>query len=154
MGKVGSIRTASHISLTFGSRFALRFGCGIEQPWIDVCMGVDKSASSYFRAFLDAYITESKTLRPCLDEREWHEVQTIKQAATLHDVWAMLIRAADLKVISPRKKADPRDGRWNLDYSSRSGSNRNRTLCEIGTVSCNVTLIFNASLMLRTVDIR
>ncbi|GKU10824.1 unnamed protein product, partial [Fusarium langsethiae] len=114
-------------------KFALRFGCGIEQPWIDVCMGVDKSASSYFRAFLDAYITESKTLRPCLDEREWHEVQTIKQAATLHDVWATLIRAADLKVISPRKKSDPRDGRWNLDYSSRSGSNRNRTLCEIGT---------------------
>ncbi|KAG4278834.1 hypothetical protein FPRO04_06155 [Fusarium proliferatum] len=111
--------------------FASVSGCGIEQPWIDVCMGNDKRCSPYFRAFIVEYLMASKVYRPCLDDLEWQEVQTIKQAATLIDVWSRLIRAANLHVIKPRKEAEPQDSRWNLEYSSRRGSERNQTLVNV-----------------------
>ncbi|KAF5018840.1 hypothetical protein F66182_9169 [Fusarium sp. NRRL 66182] len=126
--------------------YALSSGCDAEQVWIDTCMGIDECATPHFRTFLDEYIKASKTLRPCLDDREWHEVQRIKQAATIHDVWATLVKAADVKVISPRRKADPLDGRWNLDYSSQKGSSRNRTICEVGKWISTQAKVWNLSL--------
>ncbi|KAF4955438.1 hypothetical protein FGADI_4548 [Fusarium gaditjirri] len=113
-------------------KFAQSSGCGIEQPWLDVCMGKDQQCSPYFRAFIFEYLRASKVLRPCLDEREWHEVQTIGQAATLIDVWSKLIRAANVHVIKPRKRAEPHEGRWNLEYCSQRGEDRNQTLVDIG----------------------
>ncbi|KAF4957172.1 hypothetical protein FSARC_11381 [Fusarium sarcochroum] len=113
-------------------KYALGSGCDAEQVWVDVCMGRDETSTPHFRAFLSEYVKRSVTYRPCLDAREWYEVQTIKQASTIQDVWATLVKAADLKVISPRRKSDPLDGRWSLDYSSQKRGSRNTTICEVG----------------------
>lgn len=129
----------SHLSSIL--RYALSSGCDTEQVWVDVCMGRDETSTPHFRAFLCEYVKRSVTYRPCLDAREWHEVQTIKQASTIQDVWATLVKAADLKVISPRRKAEPLDGRWSLDYSSQKRGSRNTTICEVGKVRLTTLLI-------------
>ncbi|KAM5349962.1 hypothetical protein ACJ41O_006467 [Fusarium nematophilum] len=109
----------------------------VQQVWIDVCMGADEASTPHFQAFLSWYIEKSVTYRPCLGPQEWEEVRTIKQAATVQDVWATLVKAADLKVISLRRKADPLNGRWSLEYSSQKKGSRNATVCEIGQWICS-----------------
>lgn len=97
-------------------------------------MGNDKGSKPHFQAFLKRYIQASVIRRPCLGPKEWEEVQTIKQASTAQDIWATLVKAADLNVVSSRRKADPLNGRWSLEYSSQRRGSRNATICEIGQV--------------------
>src|SRR4051812_1459403 len=79
---------------------------------------------SCFRSFLSSYIEFSRIWRPTLGPEEWELVSTINWAGTLEDVWARLVRKADMEVLQPlRKEMVEKTGQWprhlELRYSSR-----------------------------------
>lgn len=79
---------------------------------------------SCFRSFLSSYIQFSRVWRPTLGPEEYEPVSTINWAGTVEDLWARLVRKADMEVLQPlREKLVKRTGQWprhlELRYSSR-----------------------------------
>lgn len=73
---------------------------------------------------MTSYVEYSRVWRPTLGPEEWVLANTINWAGTLEDIWARLIRKADLEVLQPlRKETVEKTGQWpqqlELRYSSR-----------------------------------
>ncbi|KAF4342966.1 hypothetical protein FBEOM_3056 [Fusarium beomiforme] len=102
-----------------------------DEPWIDICIGMDNRAKRHFQIFLREYIRQSVVLRPCLGPEEYEPVQTITCASTLEDIWSNLVRIADVKVIQPRRQLNPLQFHG-ISYSSRHPQHQNHSVTEIG----------------------
>ncbi|KAF5969555.1 domain-containing protein [Fusarium coicis] len=103
------------------------------QPWIDICTGLDDRARRHFQTFLREYVRKSVTLRPCLTPEEYEPVQTIQYASTLEYIWSDLVRIADIKVIQPKRQLEPSNYQYHgISYSSKHPQHRNRTVVGIG----------------------
>ncbi|KAH6889973.1 hypothetical protein B0T10DRAFT_548470 [Thelonectria olida] len=97
-----------------------------ETIWVDLLLG-KRVAESHCQTFLKAYVKGSKRRVRVLGEEETTEVNTIKSGITVEDIWQALVTAADIRVMAPKRREDPRDaGFWSLNFDSRAKGSNNK----------------------------
>ncbi|KAL7928806.1 hypothetical protein V8C35DRAFT_332508 [Trichoderma chlorosporum] len=102
-----------------------------DQVWIDHCLGKDKS-KDVCRTFLYRHVLKSEVWRPCLGPKLWHKVRKINAAITLEDVWAGLVKSADLQVLKQKRQENPKEATfWELRFSSRENTTRRGPAYEV-----------------------
>lgn len=106
-----------------------------ETTWIELVLGSDE-AIARCKSFMKAYVQASVKQRVVLGPEEVVMVPTIGAGTTLEDLWAALVKVADMKVMAPKRRENPRDaGFWTLTYNSQSKGSTEKTPYKIARVS-------------------
>ena len=101
-------------------RFAARSRFDAETLWVDLRRGQDL-AKRRCLVFLRYYTRKSTKRRPVLGKSETEKVRTVNCAVTLEDVWSALVQVADVKVMQPRRDADPEKAEFWMLKRRRGG---------------------------------
>ncbi|KAH7123438.1 hypothetical protein B0J13DRAFT_612184 [Dactylonectria estremocensis] len=117
-----------------------------EATWIELVLGSEEAIArckSFMKAYVEASVKEQVVLGP----EEVVTVPTIGAGTTLEDLWAALVKVADMKVMAPKRRENPRDaGFWTLTYNSQSKGSTEKTPYKIARWLPELAIELNLSL--------
>ncbi|CAG9950870.1 unnamed protein product [Clonostachys rosea f. rosea IK726] len=100
-------------------QWATQMGVPVEQTWLDLALQND-GAMNHCQAFLASYFEAYTKQIVIHGPGETEIVRRVNSAKTMRDYWLALVRVADLKFMSPKRREFPQQaGFWTLTYDPR-----------------------------------
>lgn len=122
-------------------------GVPVEQTWLDLALQND-GAINHCQAFLASYFEAYTKQIVIHGPGETEIVRRVNSAKTMRDYWLALVRVADLKFMSPKRREFPQQaGFWTLTYDPRREGDgiTNRPARQISNVSEGCPSLYTAS---------